>query len=240
MRQAGGWMLFGAVALSVAVVAAAPATRPVRSDARVAVRVDPSTRPVRVPTTQHGQWIDVGRGVRARAFLGFWGADARPGHAAKVVRLIPQGQSREHFGVTLSLQVPPRFTGKLHYEERLKFERPPRIWEGDGGAGRHVEHGATRFTSNDGRTTTITQVFEYIGGRLQAEDGGPAGDGTRVPFYTWDFSEGDPLGTWQVEAWVNQKCVGRFAVEVVWGRPEDEGPVVEGDEALDGYRPGGG
>src|SRR5438067_2479629 len=72
--------------------------------------------------TGPGEWVEVGRGVRARAVLGFWrdGHGERPGRAARVVRLIPQGERAEHFGITVELDLPAKFSGKLHYREQLK------------------------------------------------------------------------------------------------------------------------
>jgi hypothetical protein len=217
-------------ALLVALTAfALAADRPRNSNSR-------SKPPATQPATQPAQWINIGKGIRARAFLGFWSGDnGRPGHAAKVVRLIPQSQSNNHFGFTLAVELPKDFTGDLRYKERLKLPQAPKTWTTDGGAGVVHEQGAIRTTSNDGRTTTVTETITYKTGTRQLAQQQIETDQT--PFTTWDFAEGDPTGDWEMECWLNDQPLGKFSFKVVWGKPEDTDPVAEMDWDKEKTRP---
>jgi hypothetical protein len=200
----------------------------------VGARKPATTEPIAEEELRAGKWVDVGHGVRARAFLGFWMGENRPGEAGKVVRLLRESEI-EHFGVTIELEVPRGFTGELKYRERLALPKPARTWgELDE---EMVRRGITREVSGDAHAATIREPLKYKNGVRVWPSGDLMSRGQVAPFFTYTFDAGDPPGEWSVECWVNDKSIGRFRFEVVI--PEDgvKEPVVVSDGERNRERP---
>jgi hypothetical protein len=195
--------------------------------------------PATQPTTQPGQWVDVGKGVRARMFFGVWldkdSEDNRPGHAARMVRLIPD-TDEEHFGITLTLELPREFTGDLYFREKLTLPAKPRQWDQLNQAMREML--IDRTISPDGRSSTITETMRYAASmRILTFDNQPVGN-YPTPFTTWDFDPaGDPPGEWSMECWLNNTYLGKHTFQVVRGKKGDMNPVMVPDEELEKARP---
>jgi len=196
-------------------------------------------KPVPGATTRPGGWVEVEDGVQVRAYLGFWrdndlkpNADGRPGEAAKVVRLVKDKPGDTHFGVTVVFK--DEYSGQLNYRETVTLPAKPRTWDDLNESLRWLK--VNRQLSPDGRSSTMTEQWDFIGGHRILPTGDVAVN-LPSPFVLYDFDAGDPPGKWVIDCWVNDARVGHFEFEVVAGKEGERDVVVVRDEAMQLQKP---
>ena len=197
---------------------------------------DSSRDAVRGATTRPGDWVTVAKGVKAQAYLGFWrGDDARPGDAAKVVRLVKGDPGETHFGVALVLEMDEDFTGELVYRETLTLPRKPATWDELNESLRALR--VSREISKDGRTSVMSEAIKFEGGaRVLPLDGGNV-ENMPTPFVMYDFDAGDPAGKWVMECAINDVKIARFEFEVIEGKEGEQQLIVKPDEVMQKFKP---
>src|SRR5688500_12701597 len=154
---------------------------------------DSSRDAVRGATTRPGDWVTVASGMKAQAYLGFWrGGDARPGDAAKVVRLVKEDPGEPQCGVALVLGMEEDFSGELVYRETLTLPRKPATWD-ELNESLH-ELRVSREISKDGRTSVMREAMTFDGGARALPLDGANVENMPTPFVMYDFDAGDPAG----------------------------------------------
>jgi hypothetical protein len=127
--------------------------------------------------------------------------------------MIP-GTDDQHFGITLTLDMPADFEGELVYREKLTLPARPAKWDELNQSLRELL--VARTISPDGKSSTITERMQYSGGLRVLPLDGTLMLEYPTPFVIWDFDPaGDPQGEWTMECWVNERPVGKFAFQVI-------------------------
>ena len=226
----GGWIYLACLALGLCGVSASAIiptfVRNGVNEARI-VRNGPTTRP--------GEFVAVNAKIGARAYLGFFRDDDRPGDAAKVVRLLKEKPEQTHFGMAVELKLTEDFTGELRYREVLTLPRKPARWD-ELNASLWAMH-VSRELSADGRASAMREVWRYEGGMRVIPIDGLAVENIPTPVVCYDFDAGDPAGTWTMECFLNDVKIASFEFDVVNGEAGDRELVVKPDPVMQKFKP---